>query len=1080
MTDQTEKSKGVLAWFAKNHVASNLLMILILAAGIMTVFTIKVEFFPEMSLDMITITVPYLGASPAEVEEGVSLRVEEAVASVDGIKRMYSTSAEGASMVTLELEEYSDPSQVLDDVKAEVDRIITFPVETEKPIITEIKNRYEVLTIVLHGEASERTLKEMAENVKDDLTALPNISQVMVSGARPYEISIEVSEETLRKHSLSFDEVTRAVRGSSMDIPGGSVKTAGGEILVRTKGQMYTGSEFEEIVVMTRNDGTKLLLRDIAAVIDDFDDSDMISRFDGRPAVQIKVFRVGQQDALDVAKTIMKYVEEKGKSLPGDIELDIWQDQTELLRARMDLLFRNARLGLLLVFLCLTLFLHFRLAFWTTLGIPISFLGGFWLMPLFGVSLNMISLFAFILVLGIVVDDAIVVGENIFTYRERGMDPVKAAILGVKEMASPVVMAVLTTIFAFVPLLYISGIMGKILRVIPIVVILVLSISLVEALLILPAHLAGAKLKTDKKGNPFSWFQQKIAKFLEWFIEAPFSTFALFVVRFRYVTLACSIAILMTVIGLMAGGVIKTVFIDSIEADNMVATLTMPQGTPADQTLKILKRIEDAAFQIRDEIDSERPGEPSIYRHLSSTIGDQPASQGGGPVRGLSIGTSSGHLGEVNIELLGAEKRGEISSNALSNRWREIVGEVAGVSSLTFMSEVRFAGDPVNVELSHRDFDKLLEASEELKNMLRDYNGVFDISDNFEPGKAEIKLSLTDAGRTLGLTLGDLARQTRQGFYGDEAQRIQRGKHDVRVMIRYPRGQRKSLADIENMRIRLPDNTEIPFLQVARVQYGRGYATIRRADQRRVVNVSADVDETAANADEINSDLMTTLLPELTSRYPELRWRFAGEQRERKESFSSLNTAFPLALLAIFGLLAVQFRSYIQPLIVMSAIPFGVVGAVLGHVILSKITGITYNVGFLSFFGIVALSGVVVNDSLIMVDLINRERQAGIDLHQIIRDSITRRFRPIMLTTMTTFCGLAPMMMEKSLQARFLIPMAISLAFGVLFATMITLLLVPSLYMILEDVTSIPRKIKNAFSPSPEPVTLSQTEQDTG
>lgn len=1070
MTDQTEQSKGPLAWFAKNHVAANLLMILILVSGIITIFTIKIEFFPEMSLDFITVTVPYLGASPEEVEQGVSLRVEEAVASIDGIKRLYSTSAEGASMVTLELEEYADPSQVLDDVKAEVDRIITFPRETEKPIITEIKTRYEVLTIVLHGAASERTLKELAENVKDDLTALPNISQAFVAGARAYEISIEISEETLRKHSLSFDEVTRAVRASSMDIPGGSVKTAGGEILVRTKGQRYTGPEFEEVVVLTQNDGTKLLLRDIATVIDGFDDSDMISRFDGRPAVHVKVFRVGQQDALDVANTARKYVEEKGQSLPDGISLDIWQDLTQLLRARLDLLMRNARLGLLLVFLCLTLFLHFRLAFWTTLGIPISFLGGFCLMPLFGVSLNMISLFAFILVLGIVVDDAIVVGENIFTYREGGMDPIKAAILGVQEMAAPVIMAVLTTIFAFVPLMYITGIMGKFLRVIPIIVILVLSISLIEALLILPSHLARAKLKTGKTRNPFARLQRKIAALLEGFVKGPFAGAALFVVRYRYVTLASAIAILITIIGLMKGGFIKTTFMDSIEADNMVATLTMPQGTPADQTLKILKRIEEAAFQVRDEVDSKRPGQPSIYKHLATTIGDQPASRGGGPVRDLSIGISSGHLGEVNIELLGAEERGDISSKTLSNRWRQIVGEVAGVSTLTYMSEVHFAGDPINVELSHRDFDKLLPASEELKTMLGDYNGIFDISDNFEPGKAEIKLSLSDAGRTLGLTLADLARQTRQGFYGDEAQRIQRGKHDVRVMIRYPRQQRKSLDDIENMRIRLPDNTEIPFGQVARVQYGRGYATIRRADQRRVVNVSADVDKTAANADEINRDLQTKLLPELISRYPELKWRFAGEQRERKDSFSSLKIAFPLAMLAIFGLLAVQFKSYVQPLIVMSAIPFGVVGAVMGHVILSFATGITYNVGLLSFFGIVALSGVVVNDSLLMVDLINRERKAGIDLSQVIRDSIIRRFRPIMLTTMTTFCGLMPMMMEKSLQARFLIPMAISLAFGVLFATMITLLLVPSLYMIIEDIKAIYYNIKARIYPTSEPV----------
>ncbi|MHC4913393.1 MAG: efflux RND transporter permease subunit, partial [Planctomycetota bacterium] len=466
MEDAREKS-GVLGWFASNHVAANLLMLLIISAGLLTIVTIKVEFFPEMSLDFVTVTVPYLGATPSDVEEGVVMRVEEAIAAVDGIKRITASAAEGAGMVFVEVEEYADTKEVLDDIKAEVDRIITFPEETEKPIITEVMTRYEVITIVLYGDVSEKTLKVMADQIRDDLTALQNISQVDVAGVRPYEISIEVSEKTLRRYGLSFDEVSRAVRQSSLDVPAGSVKTEGGEILVRTRGQKYYGPEFEKIIVLTRNDGTMIRLADIADVKDDFEDVDLYSKFDGRPAALVKVFRVGDQGALDVADTVKKYVEEKRHTLPEGISMATWEDTSVVLRSRIGLLRRNAYLGLMLVFLCLTLFLNIRLAFWTTMGIPISFLGAFWLLPRFDVSLNMISLFAFIMALGLVVDDAIVVGENIFAYRRRGLGRIEAAIKGVKEMAAPVTMAVLTTVFAFLPLLYITGIMGKILRVIP-------------------------------------------------------------------------------------------------------------------------------------------------------------------------------------------------------------------------------------------------------------------------------------------------------------------------------------------------------------------------------------------------------------------------------------------------------------------------------------------------------------------------------------------------------------------------------------------------------------------------------------
>lgn len=1044
---ELKEKKGLLAWFASNHVPANLLMLLVMAAGLLAVLDAKLEVFPEFSLDMITIGVPYRGASPADVEEGVCMRVEEAIAAVDGIKRMTSIAGEGGGSTWVEVEEYADTTEVLDDVKAEVDTIITFPKETEKPIISEIKTKHKVISIVVYGDVSEKTLRVLADEIRDDLTAMENITQVSIAGVRPYEISIEVSEEDLRRYNLSFDQLSDAVRDSSLDIPAGSVKTSGGEILVRTKGQRYYGPEYEKIIVLTRNDGTQVRLSDVATVKDEFEDVDLYARFDGNRAAFVQVSRTGEQDALDVARTVKKYISEKKRYLPGGVSLALWEDDTEFLKARLNLLKRNGYIGLILVFLCLTLFLNIRLAFWTTMGIPISFLGAFWLMPYFDISINMISLFAFIMSLGIVVDDAIVVGENIFAYRQQGMDRIKAAIRGVREMAMPVIAAVLTTMFAFLPLAYTSGIMGKILRVLPIVVVSVLSFSLIEALLILPAHLSS--------GNPArKGFVRRITdrinagtnRILSWFVNGPFARIVSWAVRWRYVTLAFGVAIFLATLGLILGGYIKFVFFDTVEADNMIARLTMPLGTPVEQTRAIAERIDQAALDAISEFESGREGRPPLMRHISTTVGAQPSREREhGPVR-LGIGVvAQSHLAEINVELLGSEER-DVSSVAVKNRWRELVGEIPGVSSLTFMAEFMSTGNPIDVELSHENFDMLLAASERLKGILHQYNGVSDITDSFEPGKAELKLKLKDSGRTLGLTLSDLARQVRQGFYGDEVQRIQRGRDDIRVMVRYPEAERRSLADVENMRIRLRDGTEIPFKTVAKVDYGRGYATIRRIDKRRVVSVSADVDEAVANAGGINAELNAAVLPRLMQEFPGLLYRFAGEQRERNESLGSLKTNFIIAMLAIYGLLAVQFRSYSQPAIIMSAIPFGLVGATLGHLLMG------YNLSILSLFGIVALAGVVVNDSLIMIDLINRERKSGIELAQVLRDSAIRRFRPIMLTTLTTFFGLLPMITEKSLQARFLVPMAISLAFGVMFATCITLLLVPSLYMILEDV----------------------------
>jgi multidrug efflux pump subunit AcrB len=754
-----------------------------------------------------------------------------------------------------------------------------------------------------------------------------------------------------------------------------------------------------------------------------------------------------------VAEVTKEYLQVLERDLPAGVFVDTWDDDSIILKQRIGLLLRNCSIGLVLVFACLTLFLNTRLAFWTTMGIPISFLGGFWLVPMAGVTINMISLFAFIVVLGIVVDDAIVVGENIYNYLEKGMKPLDAAIRGVREMAVPVTFAIITTVAAFAPLLFVAGRMGKIMKQIPIVVIAVLLMSLVEALLILPAHLSGDGRWFNRIWGrflgPLERVQARVQKGLQWVIRRPYRRSLDFALEWRYLTVAVALVFLFLSASLVVGGFLKFSLMPKVDADNMVALLTMPQGTPVEQTEAVLARIGDGAVQLAREFDEGNAKDgPSVIKHISSTVGQHPTGGGHGPMASRSTTENSAHLGEVNVELLGAENR-SVSSAELVGRWREIVGEVPGAVSLTFQSNLFSAGEAISVQLAHHDFDTLLLSVERLKGTIAEYPGVKDVADSFLPGKKELRLSLTPEGRAAGLTLADLARQVRAGFYGQEVQRIQRGRDDIRVMVRYPEDERRSLGDIDEMRVRLPNGSEVPFTTVAEVEEGRGYAVINRTDRRRVVTVTADVDEDVANANEINADLRNAVLPALASEFPGLTFDFEGEQREQQESLGSLRVNFMVAQLAIFALLAIPFRSYSQPLIIMSAIPFGLVGAVFGHLLMGL------DLTMLSMFGMVALTGVVVNDSLILVDLVNRMRAEGATVDQAIRESGERRFRPIMLTTATTFLGLSPMIFETSMQAKFLIPMAVSLGYGIVFATAITLILVPALYRILEDAKAL-------------------------
>ncbi|MPY89895.1 MAG: AcrB/AcrD/AcrF family protein [Luteitalea sp.] len=1057
--------KRAIAWFVGNSVAANLVMILILAGGLLTVGSIKKEVFPDVDTNLISVSVAYLGAAPEEVEEGVCVPIEEEIQGVEGIKELTSSSAEGSGTVTVEVEEGYDVREVLDEVKNRVDAIDTFPVEAEEPIIRELLVRRQVLNVAVAGEADEVTLKRLGERVRDEISALPGITQVELAAARPYEISIEVSEETLRRHGLTFDDVARAVRQSSVDLPGGSVKTEGGEILLRAKGRAYRGPEFEKLVLLSRPDGTILRLGDVARVVDGFEETDEASRFDGAPAVLVQVFRVGDQSALDIADVVKEYVALAQASMPEGVALTIWQDDTRILVSRMELLIRNGLAGFALVFIVLTLFLRLGLAFWVSLGIPVSFLGTLWLLPSVDVSINLLSLFAFIVALGIVVDDAIVIGESVYTEQERLGGGHMSAVVGAHRVALPVIFGVLTTVAAFAPMLMLEGQMGKVFRVIPLIVIPTLLFSLVESLIVLPSHLSmhgagnrghngerttpGEPLAPGRpRRGPFAMWQQmqrRIATALDRWTDRVYRPCLAWAIRWRALTLASGLATLILMVGLVGGGWIRFAFFPPVEADNVAAMLTMPQGTPVETTAAAVRHLEDAALEIKEELERENG---TVFHHLLSSVGSQPyrTQQNQGPGRGGAGASFAGsHLGEINIELAPAEAR-SIGSTALANLWRDRAGPVADAVELTFTASLFDSGEAINVELRGADLVALREAAERLKARLSEYPGVFDIADSFRAGKRELKLAIRPEAEALGLTLTDLGRQVRQGFYGEEAQRIQRGRDEVKVMVRYPQSERRSLGDLENARIRTPQGDEVSFGQVALADHGRGYDTIQRTNRHRAVNVTADVDLSRGNPNEIVANLDASVLPQLMANYPGIQYSFEGEQEQQRETLGGLGRGFTFALLVIYALLAVPLRSYAQPLLIMSAIPFGLVGSVVGHVVLGM------ELTVLSMLGMVAMAGVVVNSSLVLVDFANRRMREQATAEQAIIEAGVARFRPILLTAMTTFAGLTPLMLERSLQAQFLIPMAVSLAFGVAFSTVVTLVLVPAGYLTLFDV----------------------------
>ena len=1033
---------GMIEWLARNPVAANLTMVFIIVTGIASTFMVKAEVFPEIDLDRINIQVPYLGAAPEEVEEAVNVRIEEAIQGLEGIKQIQSTAAEGMGTIMVELELGADAREVLDEIKSNVDAITTFPIETEAPIIRDMNNSQAVVDIAVSGNLDTFTLKATAEQVRNELTAIPEITQVEVISAPPYEISIEVSEVALRRHGLTFDQVANAVRRSSLDLPGGSVRADSGEILLRTVGQAYRGEEYENIVLWTRPDGSRLQLGDVATVVDGFAETDQYGRFDVQPTMLVSVFRTGNQSAIEIAERVYEYVAIAQSQVPAGVALTVWQDSAKLLNARLSLMLRNGATGFLLVFLVLALFLELRLAVWVSLGIPISFLGALAMMPGLDVSINVMSLFAFVVVLGIVVDDAIIVGENIYRHQEEDGNGLRGSIKGGQEIAKPVVFAVLTTVAAFMPLMFVPGMMGKIFRVIPLIVIPCLLFSLVESLMILPAHLS--HIPKPKRPGPWRRFQGQFANGLKLVIERIYRPFLETALQWRYLTAAVGGAAMILTIGMVLSGRPNFHFFPSIEADFMSATVTMPQGTPVDVTSEAVAKIEAGAARVRQDLLQETGND--YFLHTHAAVGDQPiAARGGGPM-GRVINTSASNVGEVTVELLPTEQR-IYNSEQLGIKWRDAIGGIPEAVEVTIQSSIMNPGNDVDVQLAGPDIDTLRAAADDVKRELLNFAGVYEITDSFRAGKEELKLGIKPAAEGLGLSLQDLGRQVRQAFYGEEAQRIQRGRDDVRVMVRYPRDERRSIGDLENMRIRTPDGGEVPFGQVAVVEPGRGFASIARVDRNRAVNVTAAVDASVTSSNQVINELETRILPDVLSRYPNVFYTFEGAQAEMSDAIGGLQRGFLLALLMIFALLAIPLKSYVQPLIIMSAIPFGLVGAVWGHIVMG------IDVTMMSMFGLVALSGVVVNDSLIMVDFINRKREVHADMNVALREAGANRFRPILLTSLTTFFGLAPLMLEKSFDAAFMVPMAVSLAFGVIFATVITLVLVPTAYLILDDIS---------------------------
>ena len=1098
--------KRMIAWFATNHVAANLVMGFAVLGGLASLDRVPVKLYPDFDVPLIVVTVPYLGAAPEEVETGICARIEERLEGITGIKEIRSVSAEGLCTVHLELLVDVDRIQTLGEVENQVNAIDTFPEEAEKPIVQLAMANNVVAEVAITGPTDERTLKELGRRVRDDIVALPGITYAELVNARPYEISVEVSEASLSRNNLTFDDVAAALRERSLDIPGGSVKAEEGEILLRTTGQAYWGYELEKLVVTVRADGTRVLVRDVAQVVDGFEDTGQSLRFDGKPAALVQVSRVGDQDVRQVSAALRQYVARAAGRYGEGVELTIWRDESIVLSVRMRALLDSGIQGLLLVLVLLALFLRPHLALWVAAGIPIAFLGAIFLIYVTGLSINALSVMGFILALGMLVDDAVVVGEAAYTAQQRGAGLLAGAIEGAQHVLVPVTFGVITTVVAFLPVLFAEGTIGQAYGVMSATVICCLVFSLIECQTVLPAHLghgsdrlplgdfgltflavvvvaamavapdarsgialavAGASLvfaahfagDLRKLGAAFARLQVLFESGLRWIIDNPFRRCAETAFRRRLVTLVIAVGAMASAASLVMGGHLPFSLRTPQKGDSITARLTMPMGASESTMPGAVGLLADSAREIQQQL-AEDYGEPLVL-HILEGVGGHFAA---GARVGFVVDDTGAHLGEVTMQLTPGEGR-IVTTDAVAARWRDHVGPIADAVELSFVTD-RIASEPeIDIRIAGNDWDDLRAVAAAIRSELASVDGVFDVADSLNTGKAELRLSVTPAGEALGISLSNLGRQVRQAFYGEEAQRVQRGPDDVRIMVRYSEQERRSLASLYALRVRTPAGGEVPFATVAEVESGRGFSTIARTNGVRFAWVTAEVDPTTTSAAAVLSRLDAGFLADAIAPYPGVTYWYRSSQQQ-SELVTSLGPLFVFVLLAIYALLAMPLRSYTQPLIIMSVLPFALVGALWGHALL-KTFGLVHGISAASLFGVVAASGVVVNATLVLTHGVNRYRAAGDALFDALVSAALSRFRPILITSVTTFAGLAPLMFSTSTQAQLLVPMAISLAFGILVSSVAALLFVPALWLVVHDIGSRTRRVTDMVGSSP-------------
>ncbi|MCX2680842.1 efflux RND transporter permease subunit [Galbibacter sp. EGI 63066] len=1014
------RNEGAIAYMARNSIAANLLMIVLIGAGIWTMFNIQKEVFPQFQLDFVEVSVVYPGAAPEEVEQGILLPVEEAIRGIQGIKEITSTAQEGSGNVSIELIAGTDRMKTFQDIDQAVNRIRTFPDDIEEPEVALQDQQQDVMQIALYGDIDFWNLRKLAERLRNRFLSNPEITQVELGFVPDYETRVEISQHNLQQYQLTLGQVANIIANSSEDVPAGAIETQSGEILLRMQERKQWAQEFGEITIISSASGAQVKLADIATITDGFEETGFHGQFNQTPSIDLEIFRVGDQSPLDIEKTVLQIMEDF--QLPPGVNYRIDSNRAEDYRERLSLLTENGILAIFIVLLILGLFLEYRLAFWVMVGMTISFIGGIIFLPVIGVSINMISMFGFLVVLGIVVDDAIVVGENVYEYRQQGLSPIKAAIEGTKDISKPVIFSIITTIIAFVPLLFMPGETGKFWWPLPVVVIVILAVSLLEALFILPSHLAHLKRK-KKKGwllKLENW-QEKFARGFNKIIDKHYRPFLDKCLKFRYITLSTAIAILLVVGGYGYSDHMGMIMMPEVAADEIEAGVRLPEGTTPDQAAVVAEEVTAATQQMFDE--------HNLYE----------------VAEGIKTNVRGQNFIDVEIVMLPPDKRSTTAREVIE-LWRDNIGDISGVDQITFEAERGPGGfqQAISVDLSHSQIDVLEHASEAFVEKMQAFENTRDVNDNFNKGKQQYDFKLLPAGRNLGLTSSEVGRQVRNAFFGALSMRQLRTINEIEIRVKLPLEERKDLLHLENFLIRTQDSIEVPLLDIVEVTQQEAFTSINRRDGRRVVTVGMDT-EPANAVGRVMKRINEEVLPQLRADYPGLTWSFEGSQADMRESTNTLWSGFMIAMMIIYALLAVAFGSYIQPLVVMMAIPFGIVGAVIGHILLG------YDLSLVSLMGVIALSGVVVNDSLIMIDYANKKRKKGASIYESIHEAGLRRFRPIMLTTLTTFGGLTPIILETSSQAFYLIPMAISLGFGIVFATSIILVIVPCLYLILED-----------------------------